>query len=172
MKPEKEFKTPHCILTWPGQPGIFLGCTDLSRIGPKKNFPNCVQLPCHYHPPLQRRGLPAKKSCKKIRSKKRYFFCIRPLEKNRFYIAKTQFYEEIFFADLCWLMLIRGQRSEARRQADVKSQKNKSPRQSAKGLLTTEVLAVEKNVAILGQVRFTHDGKSMQVAQWPKGFKS
>ena len=32
--------------------------------------------------------------------------------------------------------------------------------------------SVGKNVAILGQVRFTHDGKSMQVAQWPKGFKS
>ena len=115
MKPEKEFKTPHCInMARPTR--NFFGCTDLSRIGQKKNFPNCVQLPCHYHPPLQRRGLPAKKNCKKIRSKKRYFFCIRPLEKIRFYIAKTQFYEEIFFADLCWLMLIRGQRSEARDQ--------------------------------------------------------
>ena len=158
MKPEKEFKTPHCInMARPTR--NFFGCTDLSRIGQKKNFPNCVQLPCHYHPPLQRRGLPAKKNCKKIRSKKRYFFCIRPLEKNRFYIAKTQFYEEIFFADLCWLMLIRGQRSEARRQADVKSQKNKSPRQSAKGLLTTEVLAVSRK-------KCGHLGSSPFYARW------
>ena len=158
MKPEKEFKTPHCInMARPTR--NFFGCTDLSRIGQKKNFPNCVQLPCHYHPPLQRRGLPAKKNCKKIRSKKKYFFCIRPLEKIRFYIAKTQFYEEIFFADLCWLMLIRGQRSEARRQADVKSQKNKSPRQSAKGLLTTEVLAV-------GRKKCGHLGSSPFYARW------
>ena len=158
MKPEKEFKTPHCInMARPTR--NFFGCTDLSRIGQKRNFPNCVQLPCHYHPPLQRRGLPAKKNCKKIRSKKRYFFCIRPLEKIRFYIAKTQFYEEIFFADLCWLMLIRGQRSEARRQADVKSQKNKSPRQSAKGLLTTEVLAV-------GRKKCGHLGSSPFYARW------
>ena len=88
MKPEKEFKTPHCInMARPTR--NFFGCTDLSRIGQKKNFPNCVQLPCHYHPPLQRRGLPAKKNCKKIRSKKKYFFCIRPLEKKSFLYSKN-----------------------------------------------------------------------------------
>ena len=133
MKPEKEFKTPHCInMARPTR--NFFGCTDLSRIG-KKNFPNCVQLPCHYHPPLQRRGLPAKKKLQQKQGAKRDIFSAYGLlKKIRFYIAKTQFYEEIFFADLCWLMLIRGQRSEARRQADVKSQKNKSPRQSAKAI--------------------------------------
>ena len=53
---------------------------------------------------------------------------------------------------------------------------NKASRQEARPIkldpkfLIQEV--VGKNVAILGQVRFTHDGKSMQVAQWPKGFKS
>ena len=55
------------------------------------------------------------------------------MKKIRFYIAKTQFYEEIFFADLCWLMLIRGQRSEARDQRpEIRHQRSEIRDQKAK----------------------------------------
>ena len=78
-------------------------------------------------------GTSREKNCKKIRSKKRYFFCIRPLEKNSFLSSKNAILWRDFFRR--FMLAHVDQRPEIRGQTIGRRQKPKKqkPKAECKG---------------------------------------
>ena len=73
MKPEKEFKTPHCInMARPTR--NFFGCTDLSRIGQKKKFSELRSAPMSLPPAPPEEGTSREKKLQKNKEQKEIFF--------------------------------------------------------------------------------------------------
>ena len=70
-----------------------------------KIFRTACSIPCHYHPPLQRRGLCARFQLKKPTTKMPCFFNTRPFEKKFVFNSKTTRFKRKFFRHFMLLIL-------------------------------------------------------------------